>query len=86
MSRNLTPVYIIGAGLLIAGYFTFFSKNKNWAIKKIIATGNYTSGAEALKTFENEFLIAWGKAADEGDTFFFYKGNKYSVKGGRKAA
>jgi len=85
MSKNLTPVYIIGAGLLVAGYFAFFSKNKNWAIRKIIDTGNYTSGAESLKTFEKDFILAWGKAANDGDQFFFYKGVKYSVNGGRKA-
>ena len=68
------------AGALVSTYFIFFHWTRGKA-EKIILNG-FTS-TKNLSFGQDDYLIAWAKAAKKGDEFFVLDGKKYYTRGGK---
>lgn len=85
MNKNVTGVLavLIVGGVAYFAYMKAYGTKHKYA-KKIIQTGNYSSGMANLHTFDEGYLKEWAKAAKKGTPTFTYKGGNYNTKGGKE--
>lgn len=88
MNKNSKVITgIVVAGGLAALYFLVLKPklmSTERAINIIIKKG-YAENRTVLKTFGEDYLKAWGKAAQKEDDTFVYNGRTYLTQGGRAA-
>jgi hypothetical protein len=84
-NKNLvTGVFVLGG--IAAIYFTLIKPmiwTKSKAAKIILKNGYYRSGMDNLLSFDDGYVIAWGKAAKKLEETFTYKGTVYETQGGK---
>lgn len=85
-SKLVTGLVVVGG--LTALYFLVVKPKlmtKEKAIDTIIKKGYYTGGRTVLATFDEPYIMAWGKAAKKDEQTFSYQGRTYMTQGGRAA-
>jgi hypothetical protein len=85
MNKNVFTSVLVVGGLLAVYFFVVKPKklNKGKAIDLIIQKGYYTSGRSALESFDETFILSWGKAAQIGSESFTHEGKIYKTQGGK---
>lgn len=85
MNKNVFTSVLIVGGLLAVYFFVVKPKklNKAKAIDLIIQKGYFTSGRSTLESFDETYILAWGKAAEQGGDTFIHEGKTYKTQGGK---
>jgi len=85
MNKNVFTSVLVVGGLLAVYFFVVKPKklNKSKAIDLIIQKGYFTSGRSNLESFDETYILAWGKAAQTGSENFTHEGKTYNTQGGK---
>jgi len=83
-NQHIIALAVISVIVAVTYYFMFVRMTKDKAIKILSSRESGIVDAEKLKTFGDDYVIAWGKAELKGKLTFELDGKAYSTATGKR--